>query len=125
MSKPMQCMVFIILHNVWGSINPSDTIHHNDRLRTFGIVMSICDNRYMNQRLDENFSARHHVDDPSFPPQQIYQNIVFAFNNEKVTVNFPEDAYDVEGIDDLDCNIVSLMRITRDCKLIPVIFYSH
>ena len=63
-----QHQILVMLHNVWGSINPSDTVYHNGRLRIFGIVMSISDNRYMYQRLAEGCSIRHHVDDPSFSP---------------------------------------------------------
>ena len=42
-----QHQILVMLHNVWGSINPSDTVHHNDRMRIFGIIMSISDNMYM------------------------------------------------------------------------------
>ena len=36
-----QCRVIRILSNVWGSITPAALIHHNDRVRVFGIVTTI------------------------------------------------------------------------------------
>ena len=52
----------------------------------------------MYERLVEGCTARHHIDDPSYTPKQIFQKIVFTFNNEKIDIDLPDDAYDSDNI---------------------------
>jgi len=63
-----QDRVIDMLSSVWGSVDISVTIHHNDRVRIFGIVMTDDKNWYMYQRLTDGCTARHDIDDPSYSP---------------------------------------------------------
>ena len=113
-----QCRVLSMLSNVWGGENSGNdtTMHHNDRIRIYGLVMSMDIHRGMFQRLAEGCITRQHLDDPAFSLQQIFQTIAFAFNNEKMIIKLPNDACDVGGIENVDPNDMARIRITRDCK---------
>ena len=111
-----QSRIIGILSNVWGSVRPAATIHHNDRVRVFGIVMTIEENRYMYQRLAEGCTTRQSIDDPNFSPKQIFQTIAFSYNNESVRISLPDDMEDVDGAEEMDANDISRINITRDCE---------
>ena len=55
-----------VLSNQWGAGAPSTELHHNDRVRLFGILMTIPENREYFQRLAEGVTSRRHIDDPEF-----------------------------------------------------------
>ena len=103
-----------MLSNVWGSIKPAALIHHNDRARVFGIVMTIEENRYMYQRLSVGCVKRQGLDDPEFRPLQIFQTIAFIYNNEKILIDLPPDICDVDGHEEIDPNDKIRIKITRD-----------
>ena len=105
-----------ILSNIWGSVRPAAIIHHNDRVRVFGIVMTIEENCYMYQRLAEGCTIRQYIDDPNFSPKQIFQTIAFSYNNESIHIKFPDDIDDVDGMEEIDVNDISRIMITRDCE---------
>ena len=78
--------------------------------------MSIASNRPWYERLAEGCTTRNHIDDPSFSPKQIFQNVALSFNDERINIQLPSDAYDLIGIEDIDANDPDRVRITRDCK---------
>ena len=73
-----------LLSNQWGHAKPSSTIHHIDRVRVYGIVMSIPKNRPQYERLAGGCTVREHHDDPGFSPKEIFQNIALSFNNDDI-----------------------------------------
>ena len=48
-----QSVVLDMCSTMWGAAKPMSIIHHNDRVRVFGIVMTIPENREMFGRLGE------------------------------------------------------------------------
>ena len=48
-----QHRLLTMIHNVWGSVSTTHTIHQNDCSRIFGLIMTIINNRFMYQRLTE------------------------------------------------------------------------
>ena len=80
-----------MLENVWGSNGGENDIslHQNDRLRIYGLVISIDVHRDVFQRLAEGCISCRHLDDPTFLLKLFFQTIAFAFNNEKISVNLP------------------------------------
>ena len=111
-----QTRVIGILTNVWGSIRPAAILHHNDRVRVFGIVMTIDENRYMYERLARGVGSKDDIDDPKYYPQQINQSIAFHYNNQNIVVKMPDDMNDVTGAEEIDANDRMRISITRDCK---------
>ena len=111
-----QTRVIVILTNVWGNIRLAAIFHHNDRVRVFGIVMTIDDNRYMYERLARGVGSKDDLDDPKYSTQQIYQSIAFHYNNPNIVVKMPDDMNDVTGAEDIDANDRMRISITRDCK---------
>ena len=111
-----QNRVLLLLSNTWGNASVSSEIHFNDRVRLCKVIMSLDENREYYQRLAEGCSSRKHLDDPEFSMKQIFQTLAFSFNNEKVIVEFPKDAWDLDGIEEIDPNDRSRIRISRDCK---------
>ena len=104
------------LENVWGA-NAIDTApHHNDRVRVFGIIMTLPEFREIYQKLAEGVKERYAIDDPSLNFPEMFQNIAFAFNNEKILVTLPDGAFDLPLIEEIDGNDFSRIRIIRDCK---------
>lgn len=101
---------------MWGSENSGDNpaMHHTDRIHVYGLVMSLDIHRGIFRRLAKGVGTRAHLDDPAFSLPQIYQTIAFAFNNDKIVVKLPNEACDVGGIDNVDPNDKSRIRITRD-----------
>ena len=51
---------------------------------------------------------------------QMFQNLAFAFNNEDVKVTIPDDAYDLENIEEIDPNDITRIRIHRDCMYFEI-----
>ena len=115
-----QGRVIAMLANVWGGDSGEDdsAIHPNDRLRVYGLIMSIEIHRDLFQRLAEGVSRRQHLDDPVYSLKQIFQTIAFAFNNEKIVLELPDESYDIVGHEEMDLNQLSRIKITRDCKFV-------
>ena len=109
------------LFSVWGSSSCGQAMHYNDKLRLFGLIMSIPDNRPMFQRLAEGASTRSALDDPSLSLSAIYQKLAFDFNNEEIVVQLPDNSEDIEGVQDLDPNDMNRILIRRESKSI----YNH
>jgi len=78
--------------------------------------MSISANCPWYERLSERCTIRNHVDDPAFSPKEIFQNIATSFNNDTIIIDFPVDAYDLPGIEDLDANDIYRIQIERYCE---------
>ena len=109
-------MVLNMCSTMWGAARPINVLHHNDRVRVYGIVMSIHDNKQIFGRLANGPSGRHQIDDVSFHPKQIFQDIALSFNNELIVIQLPPDAYDLTSIEEIDPNNMCRIRITRDCE---------
>ena len=83
-----------MLKKYWG-VGAIDTApHHNDRVRLFGIIMSILEYRDMYQKLAEGVTHRHMLDDTALHFPDFFANLAVVFNNEEVIVTLPGDAYD-------------------------------
>ena len=63
-----QGRVLSILAKVWGGENSGDdpVMHHNDRIRVYGLVMSIDIHRGIFQRLAKGVGDRIHLNNPAF-----------------------------------------------------------
>ena len=106
-----------MLANIGGGDDSYDTaIDHNDRIRVFGVIMSIETNRHLFERLAGGCLSWRHLDDPQYSLKQIFQTVAFSFNNEKLHIEIPNEAYDVDGIMNINANDLSRIKITRDCK---------
>ena len=106
--------LLMMLSNMWGPCSPGQTMHHNDRVRVYSIVMSIKSNHPLYQRLEEGCTNCASLEDPSLSPHQIFQQITLLFNNDDLKITLPPDAYDVQGIKDIDANDQSRIMITKD-----------
>ena len=109
-----QTKILEMLSNQWGAGSPSTELHHNDRVRVFGILMTIPENREYFQRLAEGVTSRRHIDDPEFSLKQIYQSLAFTFNNESIKIVMPSESFDLDKISEIDPNDVTRIRIRRD-----------
>ena len=115
-----------ILGNYWGATGVGSVqIHFNDRVQIYGIVTSIDSNRDIFQRLAEGRVSRAHLDDPSFSLKHIFQQVAFSFNNKNIFIDFPDSAYDIDDICNLDTNDFSRIQITRDYKCFQTSNYFH
>ena len=110
-----------MLQNVWDETAVDITPHYNDRVRLFGITMSLPEYREVYQKLAEDVTSRHALDSFELNNSQMFQNLAFAFNNKDVKVTIPEDAYDLENIEEIDPNDITRIRIHRDCKYFGII----
>ena len=74
------------------------------------------ENRCMYQRSAEGLTCQRHVNNPSYSHKQFFHTITFVFNNEQLQVKLPEDVYDLGYIEEVDCNGLFRIKITRDCR---------
>ena len=111
-----QTRIISMFSNMWGASRPVNILHFNDRVRLYGIIMSIPSNRHIYQRLAEEVTSRRHIDDPTYSVRQMFQNIVLQFNDERVAVAMPPDFDDLADTEEIDANDNARIRITRDCK---------
>ena len=111
-----QTMVMIMRSTMWRAARPVNILDHNDHVRVFGIVMSIPENKEIFGRLANGPSGRHQIDDVTFHPKQIFQDIALSFNNELFFIRLPPDAYELTSIEDIDPNDMCRIRITPNCK---------
>ena len=109
-----QAKIILILSKVWVSVLPPAIINHKDRVRVFGIVMTIEENRFMHQRLSDGCNSRKSISYSNLSPRQIFSNIAFGYNNEKIKIYLLDDIFDVDGHDKIVPNDKSRIAITRD-----------
>ena len=67
------------------------------------------------QCLAEVCTSHASSDYPILSLQQIFTPIALFFNNDNVNILLPLDAYNVDGIEEIDANNKTRIRITRDC----------
>ena len=111
-----QTRILQMLSNMWGASKPVNTLHYNDRVRVYGIIMAIPANRHIYQRLAEGCTTRRHLDDPVFNLKQMFQNVALQFNDERLIVELPPDYYAMDDCSCIDANDINRIRITRDCE---------
>ena len=109
-----QLRILDMLQNVWGYAQPSQIIHFNDRLRVFGLIMTLPKNRVYFERLALGVTSKNVLDDGSMQPKQIFQELTFDFCNELIRVELPNNSVDVEGVETLNPNDITRIRIHRD-----------
>lgn len=103
-----------ILENGWRA-SAVDTIpHHNDRVRLFGIIMTLPQFRETYQVLGQGITSRAALDDTALHLPELFQQLAFAFNNEDIQVILPSNAYDLPLIEEIDPNDIGRIRIIRD-----------
>ena len=112
-----QSKVLDMCSTMWGAARPVNILHHNDRVRVFGILMTIPENRDKFERLANGPKGRNQIDDIGYHPKQIFQDTALGFNNESIKIELPRDAYDLHNIEDIDPNDIGRIRITRNCEL--------
>ena len=108
--------VLTFLHNMWSQGAPSKVLHYNDRLRLFGILVSIPSHRPLFERLALGVANKNVLDNDSFHTKNIFQKLTWDFYNESIRVDLPSNAVDVEGWEVLDANDPTCIRIHRDCE---------
>ena len=104
------------LQNVWGASAVDLTPHPNDRIRLFGIIMTLPRMRAYFERLCDGITNREQLDSPALSIPQIFADICLAFNNDDIIIKLPDTANDLENIDLLDPNDESRISIDRDRK---------
>jgi len=102
------------MQNFWGTSAVDLTPHPNDRLRLFGIIMTIPRMRPYFQRLCDGITNLAQLDSPALSIPQIFADIRLAFNNEDIIINLPDASNDLENIELLDANDASRISIDRD-----------
>ena len=120
-----QLKVLDMCSTMWGAARPVNIIHHNDRVRVFGVLMTVPENRDIFGRLANGPNTSNEIDDVGYHPKQIFQNIALGFNNESIVITLPPDAYDLNVIEQIDPNDMGRIRITRDCELLILLFILH
>ena len=78
--------------------------------------MAIAANQYIYQQLADGYTVRQRIDDHVFNMKQMFQNVCFQFNNERIVVELPPDYYAMGDMYGLDANNITKIRIMRDCK---------
>ena len=111
------------LHGIWGTATATLGVHDNDKVQLFGILMSFEKNRPLFQRLAEGATERCQLNSSELSISGIFTRILFDFHNEDIVVVLPKNAGDVDGVDDLDPNDMTRIRIDRDCKYIR--YHAH
>ena len=104
------------MENIWGAQSVDTTPHHNDRVRLFGMIMTLPQFREVYQKLAEGVTSRDGIDDPNLNNTQMFQNLAFLFGNEEVVITLPEEACDLDRIEEINPNDITRIRITRYCK---------
>ena len=112
-----------MLNNQWGYSEDIITAEPNDKLRLFGIIMALDKNRHIFERLASGATRREYIDDPEYNPSMMFQDLCLDFNNELILVLLPSKAYDVMGIEEMDANDSSRIKIYRDCKHVIIISF--
>ena len=82
----------------------------------YGVTMTMPENGKFFQQLSEGYKALKHHDNPPFNLKQIFQVIVLYFNIADAVIELPGDVFDMDGINNMDPNNQSRIRIERDCE---------
>ena len=106
-------MFLSTLNNQWVYSEDIITAEPNDKLRLFGIIMALDKNRHIIERIASGATRREHIDDPEYNPSMMFQYLCLDFNNESILVLLPSKAYDIMGIEELDANDSSRIKIYR------------
>lgn len=114
--KLEQTRLIETLHGVWGTDSGTLGLHANDKIRLFGILMTLEKNRPQFQRLAEGVKERAQMDSPELSISGIFTSLLFDFGNEDIVIELPENAADVDGVEGLDPNDMLRIRMDRDCK---------
>ena len=112
-----QTRLLNFLNGVWGSDQGSLTPHKNDKVRLFGLIMTIEENRPKFQRLAEGHKDWYGMDNVTLSLAEIFRALAFNFSNEDIHIDLPENADDIQGINNLDPNDITRIRIERDGKI--------
>ena len=70
----------------------------DDRARIFGLVMTYEMFRKYYEKIAVGVKGRDVLDLPEYKDPVIFQELVFAFNNEEFIVSYPDAWYDVKII---------------------------
>ena len=106
-----------MLESYWGDEDAAGTIKDNDKIRLFGIIMSLEKNRNMFEKLSLGVTIRAHVDSPEFSLTEIFADVAIVFNNDELIIKLPPKGNDVEGYELLDPNDQTRIRIHRDGEI--------
>ena len=82
--------------------------------------MTIEKNRMKFQRLAEGHKNWSSMDDPILLLANIFRLLCFDFANKDINVELPDNASDIQGIDNLDPNDKTRMGIDRDGETITL-----
>ena len=119
-----QTRLINFLHNIWGNDQGGISPNDNDKVRLFGLIMTLEKNRLKFQRLAEGHKDWHGMDDPTMSLANIFRCICFDFANEDIVIDLPDNACDIQGIEGLDPNDRNRMKIERDgMNCICLLFY--
>lgn len=79
----------ICMANAWGGDNSdnSTSMHHNNMICIYELVMYIGVKRYMFQRVAKGCTSQKHLDEPAYSLNFIFQIIEFVFNNDKIIID--------------------------------------
>ena len=72
----------------------------------------------MYEMLSKRFKMKDDLDELSYSLKDIFQTITKIFDNEKNIINLPVDSYDILGIEEIDPNDLTHIRIPQDCERI-------
>ena len=85
--------------------------------------MSLERNRGYFERLVSGCISRQHLDKPTYGIPQMCPSISLDFNDERVVIEIPSHAIDVEGVEDINPNGISRIRIQRDGDYLSIFSY--
>ena len=83
--------------NMWGYAQTSQVVHFNDRLRLFGIIVTIPRNLPFFVQLVEGVGSKNVLDGKSLSPKERYQQLTFDFGNDLIKIVLSPNATDVDG----------------------------
>jgi len=78
------------LEILWVESRPHSMLHHNYQVRVYGMITAKEKNREIYQKLVEDCTSRHHIDNPLLSLKHFFHNIAFEFNNENVLIRLPD-----------------------------------
>lgn len=90
-----QRQLILMLKSNWGTDSGTKSIHDNDKIPLFGIILPTEHNRPSYQRLTEVVTIRSQLEDPSLSPTSIFTKLQLEFNSEDLVVKMLPEAVDV------------------------------
>ena len=118
-----QTRLINFLHNIWGNDQGAIYPNDNDKVRLFGIIMTLEKNQLKFQRLAEGHKDWTGMDDLTMSLANIFISICFDFANEDIGIDLPDNTCDIQGIESLDPNDRDRMKIERAGKNIICLLY--